>query len=247
MTKASDNPYPSILVTEGTEPSAPAAGKQRVYIDSTSHHLSRTDSSGTQVDLETNQSSGSVATDAIWDAAGDLVQGTGANTAAKLASGAAGTVLTSPTGVGSAVAWAVPRLTFSIGPFVLNDIPGTATTQMPLMYMNTTTAVSQGGATQSDLIMNTAGRVVGAILITDNGRTAGSAILQVRIAGTPTTFDSDSVALDAGHTIRDSTFLPYASGLAFAVTNSIGVALVTSGYTPTTGDALAWLIVSLDV
>jgi hypothetical protein len=49
---ASDNPFPSLLITEGTEPSAPASGKQRVYIDSTSHHLSRTNSSGNEVDLE---------------------------------------------------------------------------------------------------------------------------------------------------------------------------------------------------
>ena len=52
MTKASDNAFPSILITEGTEPSAPAAGKQRLYIDSTSHKLKRTDSSGTDVDIE---------------------------------------------------------------------------------------------------------------------------------------------------------------------------------------------------
>lgn len=52
MTKASDNAYPSILITEGTEPSAPAAGKQRLYIDSTTHKLKRTDSSGTDVDIE---------------------------------------------------------------------------------------------------------------------------------------------------------------------------------------------------
>lgn len=52
MTRASDNPYPSILITEGTEPAAPAAGKQRLYIDSTSHKLKRTDSSGTDVTIE---------------------------------------------------------------------------------------------------------------------------------------------------------------------------------------------------
>jgi len=52
VTKASDNAFPSVLITEGTEPSAPAAGKQRLYIDSTSHHLKRTDSSGVDVDLE---------------------------------------------------------------------------------------------------------------------------------------------------------------------------------------------------
>jgi hypothetical protein len=46
---------------------------------------------------------GSVATDAIWDAAGDLAVGSGANTAAKLTKGADGTVLTM---VAGAVAWA---------------------------------------------------------------------------------------------------------------------------------------------
>lgn len=52
MTKMSDNAFPSILITEGTEPSAPAAGKQRLYIDSTTHHLTRTNSSGTETDIE---------------------------------------------------------------------------------------------------------------------------------------------------------------------------------------------------
>lgn len=49
---ASDNPFPSLLITEGTEPAAPAAGKQRLYIDSTSHKLKRTDSSGVDVTVE---------------------------------------------------------------------------------------------------------------------------------------------------------------------------------------------------
>lgn len=52
MVAASDNAFPSILITEGTEPSAPAAGKQRLYIDSTTHKLKRTDSSGTDVTIE---------------------------------------------------------------------------------------------------------------------------------------------------------------------------------------------------
>lgn len=50
---ASDNPFPSLLVTEGTAPSSPAAGKQRVYIDSTTHRLTRKTSAGTVVDIET--------------------------------------------------------------------------------------------------------------------------------------------------------------------------------------------------
>lgn len=45
---ASDNAFPSLLITEGTEPSAPAAGKQRLYIDSTSHLLKLTNSAGVE-------------------------------------------------------------------------------------------------------------------------------------------------------------------------------------------------------
>lgn len=60
MTKASDNEFPSLLVKEGTAPSSPAAGDQRVYIDSSDHHLKRKNSSGTVTDIE----SGSGATPA---------------------------------------------------------------------------------------------------------------------------------------------------------------------------------------
>jgi hypothetical protein len=47
MAKASDNAYPSILITEGTVPASPAAGKQRLYIDSTTHLPKVVNSSGT--------------------------------------------------------------------------------------------------------------------------------------------------------------------------------------------------------
>lgn len=50
--KASNNQFPSILLNEDTEPSAPAAGMQRIYIDSTTHKLKRTDSSGVDVTIE---------------------------------------------------------------------------------------------------------------------------------------------------------------------------------------------------
>lgn len=55
----------------------------------------------------TGISSGAVATDAIWDAAGDLAQGTGANTAAKLGAGLAGQMLRSA-GAAAANLWAYP-------------------------------------------------------------------------------------------------------------------------------------------
>lgn len=50
----------------------------------------------------TGISSGNVATDTIWDAAGDLAVGSGANTAARLAIGAAGAALSR---INGAVAW----------------------------------------------------------------------------------------------------------------------------------------------
>lgn len=101
MTKASDNAFPSLLITEGTEPAAPAAGKQRLYIDSTSHHLMRTNSSGTETDIES--AAGGMASDSLWDAAGDLAVGTGANTGAKLTLGTSGYWLKSN---GSTAVWA---------------------------------------------------------------------------------------------------------------------------------------------
>jgi hypothetical protein len=53
MTKASDNAFPSVLVTEGTVPATPAAGKQRLYIDSTTHLLKYVNSSGTASNVDT--------------------------------------------------------------------------------------------------------------------------------------------------------------------------------------------------
>lgn len=85
MAKASNNDFPSILMTEqAVKPSAPAAGKWRIY-PKTDHKFYWEDSGGTETEI--GGGGGDVATDTIWDAAGDLVQGTGADTAARLAVG----------------------------------------------------------------------------------------------------------------------------------------------------------------
>lgn len=60
---------------------------------------------------EVAASSGNVATDTIWDAAGDVVIGTGANTGARLAKGAEGTVLTAGA---ATVSWAAPAVPASV-------------------------------------------------------------------------------------------------------------------------------------
>lgn len=52
MTTASNNPFPSVLVVEGSAPASPAAGDQRLFIDSADHKLKRKDSSGTVTTVE---------------------------------------------------------------------------------------------------------------------------------------------------------------------------------------------------
>lgn len=69
--------------TDGSDFTNPDADYRRLFLGEDGNlHLK--DSSGTVTDIG---GSGSVATDAIWDAKGDLAAGTGANTAAKLTVG----------------------------------------------------------------------------------------------------------------------------------------------------------------
>jgi hypothetical protein len=53
VTTGSDNPYPKVIVVEGTAPASPAAGRQALYIDTADHHWKRKNSGGTVTDLET--------------------------------------------------------------------------------------------------------------------------------------------------------------------------------------------------
>jgi hypothetical protein len=87
------------------------SGQSDVVADAASDTLTLV--AGSNITITTNagtdtvtiaSTAGAVATDAIWDAAGDLVQGTGANTAARLALGTAGQVLKVNAGA-TAVEW----------------------------------------------------------------------------------------------------------------------------------------------
>lgn len=46
MAKASDNPFPSVLLVEGGTPATPAAGQQRLFVDSTDGALKKVDDAG---------------------------------------------------------------------------------------------------------------------------------------------------------------------------------------------------------
>lgn len=73
-------------------PATPAATYNRIYFK-TDGKFYYVNSAGAET--EVGAGGGDVSTDAIWDAAGDLVQGTGANTAAKLSKGSEGSFLRS--------------------------------------------------------------------------------------------------------------------------------------------------------
>lgn len=105
VTVASDNPFPSALFVETADASipTPAAGTARLFLDDDGLFKWK-DEAGTVTGLA--GSAGSVATDAIWDAAGDLAVGSGANTAAKLAIGATNGM--SLQRIGGVVAWGFP-------------------------------------------------------------------------------------------------------------------------------------------
>ncbi len=92
MAKIQDVDIPHLEFAEAAAPGTPAAAIVRLYAKADGLLYSK-DDAGAETVVSGSGAGGSVATDAIWDAAGDLVQGTGANTAARLAIGAAGTVL----------------------------------------------------------------------------------------------------------------------------------------------------------
>lgn len=52
MAKASDNAFPKLILVEGTVPASPAAGQQKIYIDSADKKLKRVNSAGTVVGVE---------------------------------------------------------------------------------------------------------------------------------------------------------------------------------------------------
>jgi hypothetical protein len=97
---------PGMFLTgdHASRPAATAVGTGSIY-SCTTHSLIYQSDGATWSTWATLGSTGSVATDAIWDAAGDLAVGSGANTAAKLTKGDDDDVLTM---VAGAVAWAPP-------------------------------------------------------------------------------------------------------------------------------------------
>jgi hypothetical protein len=100
MTKMSDNPSPSLLFEDHVDPAAPTNGFHRLFID-TDEKLKMIDHASLVTDF-TPSAGGDITTDAAWAAAGDLIVGSGNDTASILGKGAAGGVLSMGN---SAVIW----------------------------------------------------------------------------------------------------------------------------------------------
>lgn len=121
-----------------------AAADYRVLFLGEDGNLHVKDSAGAVTDI--GGGSGSVATDAIWDAAGDLAVGSGANTAARLAIGATNGMHVER--VSGAVAWALPSgYEFDYAERTSN-LSVTATTEGTSQAIITGASVSYDGSTR---------------------------------------------------------------------------------------------------
>jgi hypothetical protein len=132
--------------------------------------------------------------------------------------------------------------TFALGPWYLNDIPGTATSEMRHLYMTSSSGVTQGDPGFNDVTMPEAGAVLGAFLMSTEARTAGTATLRLRVNTVDTAFLAGAVVLDGTTTTRDSIF--DTTGVSFSAGDEIGLNLTTESWTPTSAHATAWLLCS---
>ena len=131
----------------------------------------------------------------------------------------------------------------TLGPFHLNDVPGTAATGLTLQFFNTTTATGIG--TTGSYYAPAAGKIIAAYLNADASRTAGSAVLRPTVNGTGFVLGSGNPTLDATNTLRHSVAVAWANGIAFTAGQRISCELVTSGWTPITANVTALLVIGL--
>ncbi len=145
MARIQDIDIPYLEFGEAAAPGTPAAAVSRLYVKSDGLFYSK-DDAGVETLVSGGAGGGSVATDVIWDAAGDLVQGTGANTAAKLSAGTAGNFLKSA-GAAAANVWAFPPgHEFDYVQYTSN-VSITATTEATANVVVTSNAVTYDGST----------------------------------------------------------------------------------------------------
>lgn len=130
---------------EASAPSTPASTKVVIYAKSDGLMYSK-DDAGAETLMSSGAAAGGVATDPIWDAAGDLAVGTGANTAAKLSIGATNGM--SLMRVSGAAAWSLPPGTELAYVEFTSPVSVTATTEATANSIVSAGAVSFDGSTR---------------------------------------------------------------------------------------------------
>lgn len=117
MTKASDNVFPRLLVSEGGSTATPAAGRVTQYAKADGLFYSK-DDAGTET-LMSGGSAGIPAT--LLDVKGDLIAASAADTAARLAAAANGASLITASGEATGLKWRLNNDGAAVAPAVTDD------------------------------------------------------------------------------------------------------------------------------
>lgn len=133
-------------------------------------------------------------------------------------------------------------ITLNLGPYYLFNVGGSTTNgQAKLQVVTGATTVA---LTSNDMKINSDGKVVGILLISDVAWTNGTLIASVRVNGTATTFDGGGAVLNTTNRTSMSDFST--TGVSYSSGDTLGVAITTSSWTPTTANVQATLVVQTD-
>ena len=144
MARIQDIDLPYLEFGEAAAPGTPASGVSRIYVKSDGLFYSK-DDAGTETLVSGGAGGSGMATDPLWDAAGDLAVGSGANTAARLAIGATNGMALQR--VSGAVAWALPSGHEMDYVQITSAVAITATTEAGANTVVTGSAVTYDGST----------------------------------------------------------------------------------------------------